>query len=384
MNISFYKTLLKNYNSFLVSDFMDRYLSAENLNTYLIKHVYNDYSHETIGHSEQNRPITGINFGQGTRKILIWSQMHGNESTTTKVILDFLRFLQVYKNDPFVSRILNNCRVKIIPMLNPDGATAYSRLNSNQVDLNRDAQKQSQKETQSFYRVLKDFEPDFCFNMHGQRSIFSAGDKEYPATLSFLSPAVDEMRGINETRQSAMKLIASACGILQEFIPHKIGRYDDAYNPNCYGDYIQGLGIPTVLFEAGHYPGDYFRNKTRQYVFLSLLYMLDTIAQDKVDSIDASRYSDIPLNKKLFHDIIVRNAKETYPNAIGICYKEVLVDKSIHFIPHVQSVENLDNFFAHRYYEAKQQNILSDVQEIQVGDQIDKIEIDGKVVDLKF
>ena len=54
-----------------------------------------------------------------------------------------------------------------------------------------------------------------------------------------------------------MAIIAELNEMLQEFIPGQVGRYDDGFNINCVGDTLQQLNIPTILFEAGHFPNDY-------------------------------------------------------------------------------------------------------------------------------
>ena len=46
---------------------------------------------------------------------------------------------------------------------------------------------------------------------------------------------------------------------LNNELPDGISRYNDVYNPNCVGDSFTSSGIPTILFEAGHYPDDYDR-----------------------------------------------------------------------------------------------------------------------------
>ena len=66
--------------------------------------------------------------------------MHGNESTTTKAVIDLVNLLIKNYDSDSVTNLLNRCTLHIIPMLNPDGADAYTRVNANSVDLNRDAQ----------------------------------------------------------------------------------------------------------------------------------------------------------------------------------------------------------------------------------------------------
>jgi hypothetical protein len=49
---------------------------------------------EIIGNSVLGNPIYKYQIGEGKIKILLWSQMHGNESTTTKALFDFFNVIQ--------------------------------------------------------------------------------------------------------------------------------------------------------------------------------------------------------------------------------------------------------------------------------------------------
>ncbi len=118
---------------------------------------------------------------------------------------------------------LKNFCFFIIPQLNPDGAKAYSRFNANQVDINRDALKLSQPESKVLNKIFTEFKPDYCFNMHDQRSVFSAGDSEKAAAISFLSPAIDDTKTISNSRKESMLLIADINKMLQKKIPGRRG-----------------------------------------------------------------------------------------------------------------------------------------------------------------
>ena len=193
-------------------------------------------------------------------------------------------------------------------MLNPDGSSAFTRVNANNIDLNRDAVALKAKESVLLRSVLEEFKPHFCFNMHGQRTIFSAGNTNNSAVISFLSPSENEERSLTVTRQKSMEIIQVMNKALQPFLPHQIGRYDDGFNDNCVGDYFQSLGTPTVLFEAGHFPEDYNREKTRKYMALALISAIDCICFDRITGANFKSYFEIPENDKLFYDIIIRNA----------------------------------------------------------------------------
>lgn len=222
-----------------------------------------------LGNSVAGIPIKSVRFGMGPIKILAWSQMHGNESTTTKALLDI--FSTVERADPFLDIILSYCTIVVIPILNPDGALAYTRMNANDVDLNRDAQNLSQPESRILRQLFDKLQPDFCFNLHGQRTLFSAGAQAIPATLSFLAPAFNAARDRSPARDVGMKLIAGIVAHLRSLIPAGIGRYDDGFNANCVGDAFQMMDTPTILFEAGHYPNDYSRERCREFVFNAIL-----------------------------------------------------------------------------------------------------------------
>src|SRR5215213_5265280 len=46
-----------------------------------------------IGKSMQGRPIRAVSFGTGTTTVLLWSQMHGDESTATMSLADIIAWL---------------------------------------------------------------------------------------------------------------------------------------------------------------------------------------------------------------------------------------------------------------------------------------------------
>ena len=133
--------------------------------------------------------------------------MHGNESTTTKALFDFFNLIN--SDSELVNKLLNTFTFYCIPMLNPDGAKLYTRENANNIDLNRDSQLLSQPESNILRQVFDDFKPDYCFNLHDQRTIFGVDESCQPATLSFLAPSFNESREINECRLKAIDLIAT-------------------------------------------------------------------------------------------------------------------------------------------------------------------------------
>jgi len=332
-----------------------RYITFETIFPVLEKLNANNQL-EIIGKSVLGVSIHKYQIGSGKTKIFLWSQMHGNEGTTTKALLDFFNFL--HGGSDLAKIFLETFTFCSIPMLNPDGAKLYTRENANKVDLNRDSQDLSQPESRILRAVFENFEPHFCFNLHDQRTIFGVGDTGKPATLSFLAPSYNEARDVNENRLKAINLISGINDALQQLIPGQIGRFDDGFNINCIGDTFQFLGVPTVLFEAGHFQDDYQREETRKYVFASLVSSFKILSENDLVGNEFDKYLSIPQNKVVFYDFLYKNIKINYDGIEIITkfaaqYKEELINNQICFNAYIVHVGELDNFFGHFEYDAE-------------------------------
>ena len=86
------------------------------------------YEIKVVGKSVLGKPIHSVQAGSGPNKILMWSQMHGNESTTTKSVFDLFKWLFADDYKAEAEKLLQSCTLLIIPMLNPDGAEKYTRI----------------------------------------------------------------------------------------------------------------------------------------------------------------------------------------------------------------------------------------------------------------
>ena len=332
-----------------------RYLTLEHIQPLLDKLNTNNQV-KLIGKSVLDKPIYSYEIGSGKTRIYLWSQMHGNESTTTKALFDFINVLN--SGSDFAEKLLETFTFYAIPILNPDGAALYTRENANKIDLNRDSQNLTQPESNILRDVFESFKPHYCFNLHDQRTIFGAGDTGKPATVSFLAPSYNEEREINENRLKAINLIAGLNDVLQKYIPGQVGRFDDSFNINCIGDTFQFLGVPTILFEAGHFPNDYEREITRKFIFFSLISSFKLLGENDLVDNRISDYLNISQNKVVFYDFMYKNIKINYDGIEIITnfvaqYKEELIENKIHFNAYIAEVGELENYFGHYEYDAQ-------------------------------
>jgi len=277
-----------------------------------------DFEISQIGLSINKTPIHKIQMGRGSVKVLIWTQMHGNESTGTKALFDLFNLFKETSDESSVqNKILSQCTITCIPMLNPDGAEAYTRVNAADVDLNRDAVDLKSPESQLLRAVIEEVKPDYCFNLHDQRTIFTVGDTLEPATLSFLAPSVDVSRKITQGRKETMRVIVAMNQIAQQ------------------------------LIEAGHAKDDYLRDEVRYYNFVALLSGLSYLSEDVVYSHET--YFEIPNNTKNYLDIIYRNIfieGELATIDVGVLFKEKLINDKVVFNPEIEVVGDLSGYGA--------------------------------------
>lgn len=312
----------------------------------LLKSLGSRFNVSVLGQSHESRPIYKVLLGTGCEKILIWTQMHGNESTGTKAVLDFFQWIEnPGKQTSLRDDLLSRCTICVIPMLNPDGAERYTRLDAQGIDLNRDVLDKKAPESGLLQEVLKRFDPDYCFNMHDQRTIFSVGSPPQTATLSFLAPSEDEDRSLTSGRIRTMEVIASIYDSLKPILEGRIGRYTDEFYPAATGDNFQRMGYSTILIESGHFPGDYQRQKTRKFTFLALTSGLVHVASGLKK--DYKVYFEIPNNEKLYLDRIVKNVRIADKKGdMGVYFKEELIGSEVRFLPSIEHFEDLSQFGA--------------------------------------
>ena len=381
------ETLNTAYKSHKENILFHRYITTNHIHP-LLEKLNEKFSIKEIGRSVNNNTIHAIQVGRGEKKILLWSQMHGNESTTTKALFDILNTF--YAHDSSIVSIFNSCTLYIIPILNPDGAFAYTRVNANDVDLNRDAQDLSEPESRVLRSAFDKFKPDFCFNLHGQRTIFSVGNTNCSATVSFLAPAQDAATTVTLNRKVAMEIICKMNEMLQMEIPNQVGIYDDAFNINCVGDTFQSMNVPTILFEAGHFANDYAREQTRELIYKSLMVSLNYISENEIDGSQCDSYFEIEENEKCFFDIIIRNVKPSIdfdeePVDIGIMYQEKLIDDKVEFVPKIEKISNLEKHYGHKEVNGNGHLVLDDdYSQLMVGYENDFVVINNRKYSLKL
>ncbi|WP_158856241.1 M14 family zinc carboxypeptidase [Lunatibacter salilacus] len=300
----------------------------------MIPHIHkrsNLFSQEILGQSIEGRDIFRLDFGQGTKKVMLWSQMHGNESTATMALFDLFNFLEGADDgfEEIRNTLAENLHIRFIPMVNPDGAERFVRRNAWEIDLNRDFLHGTSPEAVILKQARDNFEPRFGFNLHDQNTYYTAKGSRNPATISVLAPAYDEATSINDVRSNAMKVIVGMNEILQKEVPGHVGKYNDAFEPRAFGDNFQKRGTSTILIESGGYPNDPEKQYIRRLNFMIILNALYQIATEGFTDYTVEAYFAIPDNESRLMDLLIKgvalNDSVNYRVDLGIRRREVEV-----------------------------------------------------------
>ena len=355
------QNILGQYSEFMESNITDRFIKHPQV-LRLIEALPSVFSSAIAGYSKEGRSIHLIHIGSGPEKIMLWSQMHGDEATGTMAMFDLLNYIGNQVDPGFIEELLSRCTLYFVPMLNPDGAERFSRRNAQQIDINRDYNQRNSPEARILIDLQERIKPDFGFNLHDQSTLWSVTGSRKPATLSFLAPAYNAVLDTDETRRKAMQVIASIYAQLDGHLPGQIGLFDDAHEPRAFGDNFQARGTSTILIEAGGLVGDIEKQEIRKYYFLSLLEGLSVIASGDYAGQSTTAYFSIPPNtKEIFHILIKDTAFQDMQVSIGLNYTEILGEQGLEYDYLVEDIGDLSVWSAYETYTGAKLRVSGDL-----------------------
>ncbi|MCB1036316.1 MAG: hypothetical protein KDD47_21000 [Acidobacteria bacterium] len=269
---------------------------------------------EEAGRSVQGRPIYLMTLGHGERKVLLWSQMHGDEPSATPALLDLADYLLSHPDDPASETILQQTTLLMVPMLNPDGAEVYLRRNAQGIDINRDALSLATPEGRLLKSLRDEHQPMLGFNLHDQNRRTAVGDSGVLATNAVLAVAGDAEGTLTPGRLLAKRACAAIAETLAPFAPGGMARYDEDWSPRAFGDNLTAWGTPVVLIESGAVPpGGDFTDLTRLN-FVALLTTLEELATDGLSGHDPEVYENLLRNQTdAWADVAVRGGDLLQP-----------------------------------------------------------------------
>ena len=267
---------------------------------------------EELGLSTEKRALRLVRFGGGPVRVLLWSQMHGDETTASRALTDLFNYV-ASTDDERVRNWRNRLTVLVVPMLNPDGAEAHRRRNVYGIDINRDARHLSTPEARALKTAQERFQPDFGFNLHDQNPRTRVGTAARTAAIALLAPPPDGNATETPGFVRAKQLTAYLANTVAPLVGQHLTRYDDSYNARAFGDGMQSWGVSTVLIETGGWRGEETKNYLRKVNFVALVSALDAIASGAFANASMTSYTTLPQNGRSLSDLLIRGGSVVIP-----------------------------------------------------------------------
>ncbi len=329
---------------------------------------------EEVGRSFGDREIYQVHWGTGKLKVFMWSQMHGDEPTATSTLMDMLAFLQNNRKKlKWVETLEKSVTIRVVPMLNPDGAELYQRRNLQAIDINRDARELNTPEGRLLKKLHDEWTPDIGFNLHNQNPLTTVGDSAKQAAISLLAVSGNPEGKTYEGHERNKRLCSLMINALNEFIKGNIGRYDDEYNARAFGDRISEWGTPVILVESGALKGknEMFLVKLN---FIAYLTALQGLVDGSEKTADAKIYETLPFNGEgLPYNVIFRNANIISPSESLEPFKSDIAANSERrraneYAPmFVREVGDLRSFKGLNEYDVKDYYLVAKTNMIRIG-----------------
>lgn len=316
----------------------------------ILSHADRPVERETIGHSFEGRPIEMFTLGNGPKRAMMWSQMHGDEPTHTSVLLNLLRMLTTEATP--AERLLRGLTIGMIVPLNPDGADRNTRYNAQGIDINRDALDFATSEGRAFKQALEDFKPDFGFNLHNQRHRLALAEPRGPASVSLLVPPLDVANTQTETVEVANRVAATFCERVKPRCGGRVSRYGADFMARAFGEWVQQQGVPVILVEAGGWPDNDFK-QLEEVHFAAFAQTLDAIAGtalgkgDCLDDCDPQSYLGLPRSSEYqLFDLIANGAGVAQATGADDQYTIAKASLGVNFLKRKAGVTALDGVVA--------------------------------------
>ena len=200
-----------------------------------------------------------------TQRLLILCRQHGDEPASTESLLRLIG-AAASGGDPALRSALSHVTLYVIPMVNPDGAEAGTRVNAHRADLNRDWGLFRQPETRAVAAAAKSIHPALIIDAHNWD-----GNDEYDADCLEIPREMETASGRAAhvwQHQALGDLAASGYAV------HPTA-WGDGSDPHLAHRWFLHQGIPSALVET-HYgsPADRADFERREGLYAALIHSL--------------------------------------------------------------------------------------------------------------
>jgi hypothetical protein len=180
----------------------------------------------SAGLSGEGRELLYATVGDGPDVFWLQARIHGNELHSTEAVLQVLKYL-ASSGSADARLIRDRLTVIVIPMYNPDGATANIRQSTTplRIDLNRDWELFQQPESRAFYELWETTRPRLALDLHhmGQSPIVAGTNQLNTFQIGARSIDPSRMTALQWLTNRQMAMISTAA--VSRLGPGNVARY---------------------------------------------------------------------------------------------------------------------------------------------------------------
>jgi Zinc carboxypeptidase len=180
----------------------------------------------SAGQSGEGRELLYATVGDGPDVFWLQARIHGNELHSTEAVLQILKYL-ASSGSADARLIRDRLTVIVIPMYNPDGATANIRQSTTplRIDLNRDWELFQQPESRAFYELWEATRPRLALDLHhmGQSPVVAGTNQLNTFQIGARSIDPSRMTALQWLTNRQMAMISTAA--VSRLGPGNVARY---------------------------------------------------------------------------------------------------------------------------------------------------------------
>ncbi len=250
-----------------------------------------------------------------TQRILVLCRQHGDEPASTEALLRLIHGI-ASGGDPGLRSALSRVTLYVVPMVNPDGAGAGTRVNAHGADLNRDWGRFTQPETRAVAAAAKSIHPALVIDAHNWD-----GSDEYDADCLEIPREMESVQG-------------RAAHAWQHQEVQDLARSGYAVHPTAWGDssdphlahrWFLRQGIPSALVET-HFGSlaDRADFERREGMYAALVHSLARrptspwIQQASADTDEAALFPPLPAASATRQAAALPRQKDSWLWAFGL------------------------------------------------------------------
>jgi hypothetical protein len=240
-----------------------------------------------LGRSAEGRRLAAFIAGGGPKRLLLWSQSHGDAEIGTMALADLLTFLSRDDGDDLAKLLRDSLTIVALPMVNPDGAEIGARRNSHGVDILLDGRRGATPEGRVLTRAAGSIPNTIAIGLERQGSGIPSG-----TAVSLTVPAARQAESQTGAGGLAIQVANHLASALAEQSAALPMRRESPFDARSVPDILQNDFRSVVVMGLDASAQD--ASSLRSASFTALLSLLQALASGSLEAEPGNAYASLP------------------------------------------------------------------------------------------